>query len=55
MRLGPGLTFSLKRALGLTRVQSRLSRAIGIPLSAAGRQRKVGAFVLGLLFGRKPR
>lgn len=38
----PGLSFSWKRATGLSQAQSRLSRQIGIPLSRSGRQRKAG-------------
>jgi hypothetical protein len=38
----PGLSFSWRRALGVSQAQARLSRKIGIPLSRSGRQRKVG-------------
>jgi len=38
----PGLSFSWRRAIGISRAQARLSRQIGIPLSRSGRQRKVG-------------
>ena len=38
----PGLSFSWKRALGVSQAQARLSRQIGIPLSRSGRQRKIG-------------
>jgi hypothetical protein len=38
----PGLSFSWRRALGVSQAQSRLSRQIGIPLSRSGRQRKAG-------------
>lgn len=38
----PGLSFSWRRALGISQAQSRLSRQIGVPLSRSGRQRKVG-------------
>jgi hypothetical protein len=40
--------FSWKRALGITRVKTKISRAIGVPLTKSGRQRKVGAAVLGM-------
>jgi hypothetical protein len=51
----PGLSFSWKRAIGLSAAKGRLSRRIGIPgipLSRSGRQRKAGA-AMGccLLFG----
>ena len=38
----PGLSFSWRRALGVSQAQARLSRQIGIPLSRSGRQRKLG-------------
>jgi hypothetical protein len=38
----PGLSFSWRRALGISAAQARLSRKIGVPLSRSGRQRKVG-------------
>jgi len=38
----PGFSFSWRRALGVSQAQARLSRQIGIPLSRAGRQRKLG-------------
>jgi hypothetical protein len=37
-----GFSFSWKRASGLSALKSRASRRIGIPLTRAGRQRKVG-------------
>ena len=38
----PGLSFSWKRAIGLSAAKGRLSRQIGIPLTRSGRQKKVG-------------
>ena len=38
----PGLSFSWKRALGISQAQSKLSRQIKIPISKSGRQRKFG-------------
>jgi len=38
----PGLSFSWKRASGLSAAKSKLSRELGVPLTKAGRQRKVG-------------
>jgi len=38
----PGLSFSWRRALGISQAQAKLSRQIGIPLSRTGRQRKIG-------------
>jgi len=41
----PGLSFSWKRALGITRAKQRISRVTGIPTTKAGRQRKIGAML----------
>ncbi|MDO8926937.1 MAG: hypothetical protein Q7U94_08510 [Sideroxyarcus sp.] len=38
----PGLSFSWKRALGISSAKAQLSRQIGIPLTRSGRQRKAG-------------
>ncbi len=37
-----GFSFSLKRASGLSAAKGKLSRKLGVPLTRAGRQRKVG-------------
>lgn len=37
--------FSWKRAIGISKAKSRISRTIGIPLTRSGRQRKVGAAI----------
>ena len=37
-----GFSFSWKRALGISAAKGKLSRKIGVPLTRAGRQRKVG-------------
>ncbi len=34
--------FSWRRFFGVSRAKSRISRAIGVPLSRSGRQRKFG-------------
>lgn len=48
----PGLSFSWKRALGLSRVKSRISRKTGIPLSRGGLSSKIGRAILKGLTGR---
>ena len=45
MKLGPGLTFSWKRALGITALKRKISRATGIPLTRSGRQAKLGRWL----------
>lgn len=37
-----GFSFSWKRAIGLSAAKGKLSKAIGVPLTRSGRQRKVG-------------
>ena len=41
----PGLSFSWKRAVGLTQLKSKVSRTIGVPLTKAGRKRKLNTAV----------
>ncbi|CAB4785289.1 unannotated protein [freshwater metagenome] len=45
MKLGPGLTFSWKRALGVTKAKRKISRAAGIPLTRSGRRSKLGRWM----------
>ena len=40
-----GFSFSWRRAIGLSALKGRISRAIGIPLTREGRQRKLGAML----------
>ncbi len=47
----PGLSFSWKRAVGITAAKRKFARATGIPTSRQGLERKVGSLVLGLIFG----
>ena len=49
----PGLSFSWKRALGITQAKQKISRETGIPMSKAGLERKVGSTILKLLVGQK--
>ena len=39
--------FSYKRLFGVSAAKSRFSRATGIPLTKAGRERKIGKMVTG--------
>lgn len=38
----PGLSFSWKRALGISAAKQRIARKTGIPTTRQGRQRKAG-------------
>lgn len=46
----PGLTFSWKRALGITQAKQNLARQTGVPTSKAGVERKIGKLILDALF-----
>jgi hypothetical protein len=48
----PGLSFSWRRAVGLSQLKASLSRRTGIPFTKAARERKVGRLVLDLMTGR---
>ena len=42
----PGLSFSLKRAVGITAVKQKISKKTGIPLTKQGVERKIGGTIL---------
>jgi hypothetical protein len=49
----PGLSFSWKRALGVTKAKQQIARKTGIPTSKAGIERKIGNTIIKSLFGKK--
>lgn len=51
----PGLSFSLKRAIGITGVKNRIARKTGIPTTRYGLERKIGAAIINAVFGKKKR
>lgn len=48
----PGVSFSWKRALGITQLKQKIARETGIPTSRQGLERKIGKCVIDLLFGK---
>lgn len=46
----PGLSFSWKRALGISQARQKIARATGIPTTRAGVERKIGQLILKKLF-----
>ena len=48
----PGLSFSWKRALGITQAKQKIVRQTGIPMSKAGLERKMGRLLLKALLGK---
>ncbi|MBD5350442.1 MAG: hypothetical protein HDR89_06140 [Bacteroides sp.] len=47
----PGLSFSLKRAVGITAVKQKVARKTGIPTTRQGIERKIGSMVMGAILG----
>ena len=48
----PGVSFSWKRALGITQVKRKIAKETGIPTSKAGIERKIGQTILKAIFGK---
>ena len=42
----PGLSFSLKRAVGISGLKNKVVRAIGIPTTRQGLERKIGGAII---------
>ena len=49
----PGLSFSLKRALGITKLKRDFTKKTGIPTTKSGIERKIGGIIINLLLGKK--
>lgn len=49
----PGLSFSLKRAVGISGLKTKVARKVGVPTTKQGLERKVGGSILKGLFGSK--
>lgn len=48
----PGLSFSWKRALGITQVKQKIARQTGIPMSKGGLERKLGRTIIKAILGK---
>ncbi len=49
----PGLSFSLKRAVGISAVKQKISKKTGIPTTKQGLERKIGGTIVKSIFGKK--
>lgn len=49
----PGLSFSWKRAIGITQAKQKIARKTGIPTTKAGLERKIGNMIIKSIFGEK--
>lgn len=48
----PGVSFSLKRALGITQLKQKIARKTGIPTTKQGIERKIGKSIMNIFFGK---
>ena len=48
-----GLSFSLKRAVGISGLKTKVARKVGIPTTKQGLERKVGQTVISTITGKK--
>lgn len=46
----PGISFSWKRALDITKLKQQISRKTEIPMSKSGVERKIGKTILDIIF-----
>ncbi len=49
----PGLSISLKRAVGVSAVKQKIAKKTGIPTTKQGLERKIGSAILKSVFGKK--
>ena len=49
----PGLSFSLKRAVGISALKQKVIKATGIPLTKQGLERKIGGSIIKAVSGKK--
>ena len=49
----PGLSFSLKRAVGISGLKTKVARKVGIPTTKQGLERKIGGAIMKGVFGKK--
>ena len=49
----PGLSFSLKRAVGISSLKNKIAKKVGIPTSKQGLERKIGGAIIKTVTGKK--
>ena len=49
----PGLSFSLKRAIGVTKIKQSIARKTGIPTTRQGLERKLGGAIIKAITKKK--
>ena len=48
----PGLSFSWKRAIGVTKMKRDFAKATGIPTTKSGLERKIGGAIINAVFSK---
>ena len=46
----PGVSFSLKRAIGITAIKQKVAKKTGVPTTKQGLERKIGGAILKSIF-----
>lgn len=49
----PGLSFSVKRALGISGMKTKISRKTRIPTTRGGLERKIGKIIIKAITSKK--
>jgi len=47
-----GFSFSWKRFVGITQAKQKIARETGIPMTKSGVERKIGAAIVKMIFGK---
>lgn len=48
-----GVTFSLKRAVGISGLKTKIARKTGLPTTKQGAERKIGGAIISAITGKK--
>ncbi len=51
----PGLSFSWRRALGITKIKREFTKATGVPTTRGGIERKIGGAIVNAIFKKRQR
>lgn len=49
----PGLSISLKRAVGISGVKNKVAKKLGVPTTKQGLERKIGDALISAVVGKK--
>ncbi len=49
----PGVSFSWKRALGISQAKQKIAKETGVPLTKNGLERKIGSAIINLFLNKR--